>query len=164
MVTSTEISALYRKWGPFIYRRCLRMLGDESEAEDGVQEVFLRFLKNAGKYEDDGRTLNFLYRISTNWCLNRLRSRRVRGEPVEPDDRACTPDTDPEGKSIRSQLLGQAFDRFDDLGKTILYLKLGDGLTLQEIADVTGYSRKTIGKKIEHYKSLLGSHFDDPGG
>jgi RNA polymerase sigma-70 factor, ECF subfamily len=163
VVTNKEISALYRKWGPFVYRRCLRMLSDPAEAEDGVQEVFLRFLKNADRYADDGRTLNFLYRISTNWCLNRIRSRKVRGDPIAPDDSARTPDTDPEGKSIRSQLLGQAFEQFDELTRTILYLKHGDGLTIQEIAGVTGYSRKTVGKKLKKCDAVIGSHFGDEG-
>ncbi|HEY0881165.1 MAG TPA: hypothetical protein VGD87_06535, partial [Archangium sp.] len=45
-VSSTRLAALYRKFGPIIFSRCRRALGDETLAEKATQEVFVRVLLN----------------------------------------------------------------------------------------------------------------------
>ena len=49
-VSSTRLAALYRKFGPIIFSRCRRALGDETLAEQATQEVFVRVLLHL----DDG--------------------------------------------------------------------------------------------------------------
>lgn len=64
---------LYRKFGPLIYARCRRLLRDPAAAEDATQEVFLRALRHLDDAPDDRAALKWLYRISTNHCLNVIR-------------------------------------------------------------------------------------------
>src|SRR6476659_7844573 len=58
-----------------------RMLRDASEAEDMVQEAFLRLWKNAPTYRPDARLGTYLHRIVHNLCVDTLRSRK----PGDPD-------------------------------------------------------------------------------
>lgn len=69
----TRAALLYRKFGALIYGRCRRMLRDSTAAEDATQEVFLRAFKHLDRAPTDAAALPWLYRITSNYCLNRLR-------------------------------------------------------------------------------------------
>jgi RNA polymerase sigma-70 factor, ECF subfamily len=70
------------------YRReltgyCYRMLGSGSETEDAVQETMLRAWKAAESFEGRSSVRSWLYRIATNVCLDMLRSRQRRAQPMD---------------------------------------------------------------------------------
>src|ERR1700756_4211760 len=68
---------------------CYRMLGSPQDAEDLVQETFLRAWRGAGRFEPGAQFQTWLSRIATNACLDELERRPRRPEPVEPfPDRA----------------------------------------------------------------------------
>ena len=52
---AAKVEQLYRELGPVVYRRCLRILGDRSAAQDATQEVFIKLLSNLGRLEEIGR-------------------------------------------------------------------------------------------------------------
>lgn len=55
-----------------------RLIGDKARAEDLAQEVFIRVWKAAGRYKPTARFNTWIYRITTNLCLNELKSSRRR--------------------------------------------------------------------------------------
>ena len=70
------------------YRReltgyCYRMLGSGSEAEDAVQETFLRAWRNAERFEGRSSVRSWLYRIATNVCIDMHRQVQRRARPIE---------------------------------------------------------------------------------
>ena len=77
-----QVTDLYRKYGAVIYSRCRRLLKDDALAEDATQEVFVRVMRHIESAPDDQAALAWIYRISTNYCLNQLRDRGSRAEPV----------------------------------------------------------------------------------
>ena len=60
-----------------VLRRCRSMLGDEDEALDALQDTFVQVLRHRERLEARGPS-SLLYRIATNVCLNRMRTRRRR--------------------------------------------------------------------------------------
>jgi RNA polymerase sigma-70 factor, ECF subfamily len=53
-------------------------MGNQADAEDLTQEVFLRVWKSAGKYQPDAKFTTWLYKIATNLCINKQRAIRIR--------------------------------------------------------------------------------------
>jgi RNA polymerase sigma-70 factor (ECF subfamily) len=87
------------------YRRelqlhCYRMLGSLADAEDLVQETFLRAWRARGRFEGRTSFRSWLYRIATNACLNALASRRVAARRVLPETQAPPFDRMPEGAPV----------------------------------------------------------------
>src|SRR5512133_1404609 len=60
-----------------VYRQALWILGDEDAAEDATQEAFLRAYRNFHTY-DGGPFRPWIMRITTNYCLDQLRRRKIR--------------------------------------------------------------------------------------
>ncbi len=143
-----DISELYHRLGPLIYRRCLRLLADPEQARDATQEVFVRMLRNAGKLVMDRECLPWLYRVSTNYCLNLIRDGR-RLEFRAPDELgARASGSGPEARlSARQQVLALC-GLVDEKTRQIAVMSHLDGMTQEEISGVLGLSRRTIGKKL----------------
>jgi len=70
---------LVRKHRLATYRVALRMLGDESDAEDATQDAFVQAWRNLGGFRADAAFPTWMYRIVTNRCLNMQLRRDRRG-------------------------------------------------------------------------------------
>ena len=145
-----EVTELYHRWGVALYRRCLKLLGDEAAAQDATQEVFLRFIRHADRLVPGDGYLGWIYRVATNHCLNRLRDDRrlalfdPASLPASGTDGAATTLAD---RDLSIKILR----RFDEDTQAIAVLSLCDGLSRDEVADVLGISRKTVGRKLERF-------------
>src|SRR3954447_6029480 len=62
---------------------CYRMLGSSFEAEDAVQEAFLRAWRNADRFEGRSAVKSWVYKIATNVCLDMLDGRKHRARPMD---------------------------------------------------------------------------------
>ena len=62
---------------------CYRMLASPFEADDAVQETFIRAWRSIGSFEGRSSLRSWLYRIATNICLDMLRSAQRRARPVD---------------------------------------------------------------------------------
>lgn len=143
-----EISQLYRRLGPLIYRRCLRLLRDPDNARDATQEVFVRALKHAGTLEADRGCLPWLYRVATNFCLNQIRDHRPQAD--QRTEELPLAGSSEGWLAARRQVVA-LLSEFDEKTRQIAVYSLLDGMTQEEIAEVTGLSRKTVGKKLNRF-------------
>lgn len=76
----TAFAALFDKYKNLVYRTAYLMLGDTQEAEDALQEVFLRVYRSLDTYDPSrGAFTTWLHQITVNHCLNQLRKRRPPG-------------------------------------------------------------------------------------
>jgi RNA polymerase sigma-70 factor (ECF subfamily) len=148
-----EISSLYLRLGPLIYRRCLRLLGDVESARDATQEVFVRTLRHADELRDDRGCLPWLYRVATNYCLNHLRD----GGRVELRDPNEVPEAEVAFHAADSSLLARErllglLRELDEVEGSIVVYAFMDGMTQDEIARVLGLSRRTVNKKLGRFQ------------
>ena len=79
---------LVRLYQGRVYRVVLRMLGDEAEAEDLAQEVFVTVFKAIDQFRGDSKLSTWIYRVAINHAKNRLKymKRRARGSHKEFDE------------------------------------------------------------------------------
>jgi RNA polymerase sigma factor (sigma-70 family) len=154
-VTRAELEELYAAAGAAVERRCRALLGDGEEARDMVQEVFLRAVVHGNSFRGEASPLTWLYRISTNLCLNRLRDRKQH-LPLElfaqvlPAQAAT-----PEGAASARQAAQALLSGLDGRTRAVVVYRYLDGMTQEEIAQVTGWSRKTLGKKLREFEARV---------
>lgn len=143
------MASLYREYGPTVYRRCLRLLGDREAARDATQEIFVRLVREMGKLEARETALPWIYRVATNHCLNALRDARRRGE--RPPDGALEPVAAASADPAERQLARQVLARFDAETQAIAVGVLVDGMEREEVAGLLGISRRTVHRKLARF-------------
>jgi len=148
-----RLTALYRQYGPFIYARCVRLLGDRAAAEDVTQETFMRVQRHLHKAPDPSEALAWVYRIATNYCLNEIRNRKLR--PQAEDDLAA-PLTEVCGEDLEARLANRdvaakIVRRSPEKLRAPAWLHHVDGLDQGEVARVLGISRRTVGSRLAEF-------------
>lgn len=150
-----DVETTYRRYGPMVLRRCRQILGDEQQATDAMQDVFVQILRNRDRLEDRGLS-SLLYRIATNVCLNKVRSRRRRPEDARGELLAQIAEaTREEERTAARNMLDRVLGREPISTTTIAVLHLHDGMTLQEVADVVGLSVSGVRKRLRKVRANL---------
>jgi RNA polymerase sigma-70 factor (ECF subfamily) len=149
-----ELEALYRKYGPLVRRRARGILGDDAEAQDALQEVFVRVIRAMGEFRRQSQPSTWLYRITTNLCLNRIRDSRRRRDHLErlgEDERVHSRPAQPQEARVILQRLLPGLD--DELAEIAVYYYV-DEMDQVEISRLLGVSRRTIGYRLERFRAL----------
>ena len=98
---SAELESLFRQHGADVFRRARYLLGNDEDAKEATQEVFLRVMRTTRAFAGESSVGTWLYRITTNHCLNTLRDKRRRRELwqefVVGEPEAVTSPVDPAG-------------------------------------------------------------------
>lgn len=150
-----EIADLYEPLAPIIFRRCLRMLANVEDARDATQEVFVEMMRYADRIDGPEGAVPWAYRVSTSTCLKRIRKQRrvqIRAPEAMPDpgrsDRM-------EERLLAREALETALARVDERGQRVFVYAFVDGLPQEQISELMGLSRRTVGKRIKAIRALL---------
>lgn len=142
-----------------LVRLCQRLLMDREEALDAAQEVFIKAYRKAGKLEPRGELFTWLYRVATNYCLNRLRRRRiVRFLPIgdasgdetvwpEPPDQTPTPDRQLAARE-RWQSTANAISALPENQRAVLVLAKLEGLSYRQIAETLQITEGAVESRL----------------
>lgn len=154
-----DVAQVCRDHGSAVLRRAAFLLGNSADAEDATQEVMLTVLTKGSSFRGEADVATWMYRLTTNVCLNRLRhgrrlATREAGEEVA-RWHAAMPKEPFEKVAARAQLEA-VLKGVDDLSQEIFVYAHLDGLTQEEIAQATGRSRKTVGKRLAELEARFG--------
>ena len=159
MVSGREkVAELYKLYGPAIYRRCLRLLGDKEAARDATQEVFGKLMRDVAKLEGRDTALPWIYRVATNYCLNVRRNAGRRGEEPMPELEMAAPET-PDALPDR-QLAQRVLGRFDAQTQAVAVGVFVDGMEHEEVARALGISRRTVARKLQRFLGNARKYLD----
>jgi RNA polymerase sigma-70 factor (ECF subfamily) len=152
MASDPSVSELFRQHGALVYRRCRALLGQEDAARDAVQEVFLRVLTQRSAFRGESGAATWIYSVATLYCFQRLRNQRrhqLKLEHLTLDAAAgaATPAAYQEDRLTLAALL----EACEPDVQQVVVLRLIDGMTGDEVADVLGLSRKTVGRKLQQF-------------
>jgi RNA polymerase sigma-70 factor (ECF subfamily) len=156
-----DIEALYRHYGSAIYRRALSILRDAQEATDVTQASFLAYMESRGKLRGEASPFTVLYQIATYQAVERVRHRArwsgVIGQIEEPEDNEAATPTTPRGfaAGLHQVEISQDLAMLTHGEKrevlTAAFLYYAEGHTTEEVAQVMGLSRKTIGRMLVQF-------------
>ncbi|MDR2102774.1 MAG: sigma-70 family RNA polymerase sigma factor [Treponema sp.] len=144
-----DIEAYYEKYFPMVFRRCRFMLGDEEDALDAVQDVFVKLLR--AKHKLHGRfPSSLLYTIATNTCLNRIRGKKRRGETLGENIEDLAPAYQDKGyeQAEARLLLEGILETEAESTRTVCFMYFFDGMTLKEVGEALGMSVSGVRKRL----------------
>jgi len=142
----SDLDHIYRRYGALVFRRARKILADEQLARDVCQDVFVQLLRTGSAWETPSQ-IGWLYRTTTNCCLNLMRgSRRWRNFlRLLPPAPVVTP-------SLPTQLLLRGIPQ--RLQEIAIYYGL-DQMSQEEVALVLGLSQKTVSNRIRELRCWL---------
>ena len=154
VASEQEIRKLYDRYGPVLFQRCRSILGNDEDASDAVHETFARVITHHERFRADASPLTWMYRISTNYCLNQLRNRRgreekrhVHREDIQGEDVARPGAGRWEDSHVIRRLLADA----DPQTQAIVIHIYFDDMTRAEAAALAGVSLPTLRKRLNHF-------------
>jgi RNA polymerase sigma-70 factor (ECF subfamily) len=143
-----DLEGIYRRYGKRVYSLCLRMTGDEAEAEDLTQEAFLHLFRKLDTFRGDSSFYTWFYRLAVNVVLMQFRKRRRLMETsleeiTDPDSHG--PVRPPEIPAPDTRLLG-TIDRVS-LQEALKQLSAGFRAVFV-LHDIEGYEHREIAEML----------------
>jgi RNA polymerase sigma-70 factor (ECF subfamily) len=157
---SESIELLYERYGPLVHRRARALLGDEQAAWDALQEVFVRALKGRDAFRHEASPTTWLYRITTNYCLNQLRDETRRRDKLRrrADERPTFARAEPELRLALAEVLQQLPA---DVCEMAVYSHV-DRMSHDEIAALMDVSPRTVGNRLKEFAERARGLWDQP--
>ena len=149
--------ALARQYAPAVYRLAYVRTGSRADAEDVMQEVFLRLVRAKPVFSDPAHAKAWLLRVASN-CVSDLFRRpwRKREEPL--DEETASPETPEEGSVTEAVLSLPVRYRIP------VHLYYYEGYSVSEIAEITGNSEGTVKSRLFRARGLLRDKLNEKEG
>lgn len=147
---------LYRAHVGRVYALCLRMTGDEREAEERTQDAFVRAWEKLGSFRMESRFSTWLHRLTVNLVLQARRSKGRRRERFRD-----APDLERFDRAAASAMPGtrvdleRAIQTLPEGAKRVFLLRDIQGFKYREIAEMVGVSLGTVKAQIHRARGLV---------
>ncbi len=151
-----------------VYNVALRVFKNPEDAKDISQDVFIKIYKNLNKFDNKSSFSTWLYRITTNTCIDELRKRKGRetisiDNDIEDDegsfkrefaDNEPTPEEKVISKEGESEII-KSMNTLSDEHRTIIVMRDIEGLSYTEISEAIGISIGTVKSRISRARLQL---------
>jgi RNA polymerase sigma-70 factor, ECF subfamily len=156
-----EIIRFVESYSPFIYRLALKIIGDTQDAEDILQETFIKALRNLPSFEGRSSLATWLHRITVNEALMQIRRQKNNlvsldeepagdegsTEPLQIVDWNHLPEEDLLSVEAR-QHLDQAIGKLSPLLRVVFVLRDIEGLTVRETAEALNLTETAVKTRL----------------
>jgi RNA polymerase sigma-70 factor (ECF subfamily) len=173
-----EFARLVEAYSGVIYRLGMRMLGDPQDAEDVLQETFIKAFRHLGGFDGRSNLSTWLYRIATNEALMMIRRRKHPSvsidepveteteteEPVQIVDWCCMPETEMMSSEARAYM-DKAVDQLSPTLRAVFLLRDIEGLSTEETSQVLDLSEAAVKTRLSRarmrLRELLSGYFGE---
>src|SRR5262245_21857575 len=149
-----------------LHAHCYRMLGSSDEAEEALQEALLRAWKGLPKFEGRSSLRSWLYRISTNACLDTIGARKpvvpIDYEPtaephnaVPPEAVSRSPEAELEERQDVERAFATALERLHPRPRAVLIMREALGFSARETAAALGTSVASVNSALQRARAAL---------
>ena len=148
-----DIAELYRRHGAMVLNRCRLLLGNEADAQEACQLVFLNVHRHSAAFRGEASPTTWLFRSTTNTCLNWMRGRKRRREDLvdELPPVAAANDSVLEALEVK-QLLDMLLAHEDEGTQAAVLYHVLDGMTHDEVGQLLGLTGAAVRKRIAGFK------------
>ncbi|MCA9518835.1 MAG: RNA polymerase sigma factor [Myxococcales bacterium] len=171
---ASAFQVLVNRYSQRIFNFILRHVGDASVAEDLVQDVFLRVVKNAAGFRAQAKFTTWLYTIARNLSIDALRKAKHRqhvalDKPLSSDDDGgatlldMVSDNAP-GSDVKTRdrrfvvALEKALRELPEEQREVFLMREMEGLKFREIADIIGVPENTVKSRMRYALEALRGH------
>lgn len=134
------------------------LAGSEIEAEDILQETFLKAYKSLDQFEGKSNMYTWLYSIARNKCIDEFRKRKHESNrssiPVE-EFELESEEFKAKDQQEDIELLEEAISQLPEILRSVVVMKSIDGLTYPEIAEITGINEQTLKNRMFRARKQL---------
>ena len=163
-----EFARLVEAFSPMIYRLGLKMLNNPQDAEDILQETFIKAYRHIGNFDGRSSVSTWLYRIATNEALMSIRRKRPETisfdvpsvydtepqEPLQIVDWCCLPEDELLTSEGRARL-DEAANRLPTSLRVVFILRDIEGLSTRETAEVLEISEMAVKTRLSRARLRL---------
>ncbi|HUQ62808.1 MAG TPA: sigma-70 family RNA polymerase sigma factor [Acidimicrobiales bacterium] len=150
------IEALLRRHQPRLYAVCRRITGNPHDAEDACQEAMVAIVRGLGSFDGRSAFSTWVYRVTTNTCLDELRRRRRRPDPGIPDGMAeAATAGDPAEQAAARLDIDAALATLTPEFRAAVVLRDLCGLSYDEIAETLEIPAGTVRSRIARGRAAL---------
>ena len=144
---------LYRKHYQKLYGLCFRFTGNAGDAEDQLQEVFMKLLDKIDGYRGDASFATWAHRLAVNHLLNFKRGNKHHQQqlPLTDSDLERVRESDPD----LAMILGKAVSELPDGFRSVFVLHDQEGFRHDEIAAILGCSAATSRSQLSRARLAL---------
>jgi RNA polymerase sigma-70 factor (ECF subfamily) len=158
---------LVERHAPNIYALCLKMLGNPEDAEDCLQEVFVKAYQAMSNFREEAKFSTWVYRIAYNACLMRIRKKKIDtvslNEPIEVGGDAMPREVvdwtaDPSSKLLGDELssvLNRHINQMQPDNRIVFVLRDVHGLSTDDTASVLGLSVPAVKSRLHRARLYL---------
>lgn len=147
-----------------VYNLAYRMLGNAADAEDAAQETFLRAYAGLNSYEPSRKFGTWLLSITSHWCIDRLRRKKVVSLEFLQDFSVVVGITEgPERIALERENEREVkrwLEALPEAYRLIVVLRYWHDLSYNEISDVTGLPLSTVRMRLFRARRLLAATYE----
>ena len=145
---SPDVERALAEYGNSLYRLCSVMTGNREDAQDAVQDCFLRYITKAPDFNSTDHEKAWLIRVATNICHDILRSRK-RVSFVSLDE-ICNLGTSEDNAQILGLLMS-----LEEKYRIVMHLHYVEGYRTEEISSLLGISSAAVKKRLQRGRDAL---------
>jgi RNA polymerase sigma-70 factor (ECF subfamily) len=159
---------LYGRYRKMVYTLALRTLGTDADAEDALQDTFLRVHRALPKFRGDSKLSTWIWRVALSVSLSSRRSRRRAPAPADDAGAAEAPDPGPSSEDAaaardEAAMLRRHLEELPRRDRAILHLRYHEEKSFEEISDLLGLPVGTAKSLVFRAKAELRRNMERDG-
>lgn len=153
------LSWIYETHSQRILNQCYRILLSREQAEDVLQDLFVKLPDIIGEFRGDSSLGTWLYRVAHNMCLNRLQQAKNRVKLEWENAEALAPREMGSSPEIKD-LLAKALSVLEPETRSLLWLKEGEGVPLKELSEIFEVPEGTLKSRLSRARDRVKEYLE----
>lgn len=147
----------WKRYGNMLYRISYLYLNNAADAEDVLQDVFLKYLNNRKRFTSDEHEKAWFIRVTKNRCLDMLRKSGRKNTDI--DELSIATQTDIENdleQDVKRSIMG-----LPPKYKSVVFLYYCAGYSVEDIANILKVTRSAVKKRLQRSRDILKIDLED---